>query len=578
MAKGFYVGINNVARKIKEGYVGVAEKYTQVEYIESTGTQYIDTGFTPNQDTKIVIDMQGGSSAAASGTQMFYGVGTSPTFQFGKSGSSSWGIRAYYGTTYSDVLATWDQASFKSTRRTIVQDKNKIEFDGISHEFTYAEFSCDYTMYLFGVNSSSGFTFATSMKIYSCQIYDNGILIRDFVPVINSSGEAGLYDLANNVFYTNAGTDTFAVGNSTGVLSIEDSNSSAIARRIKEAFIGIGGIARPCWSSGELAYYGTITGLSQGRYGLSAASIGNYALFAGGFYSPTSSRVATVDAYDESLTLTTPTVLSEIGYYLASANVGNYALFGGGHTGSSYSSRVNAYDKSLTRTIATALSAGRFSLSAASVGSYALFGGGSIGTNTYLSTVDAYNESLTRTTATDLSVGRFILKATSIGSYVLFGGGTDDFMTGLSTVDAYNESLTRTTATELSAGRFDLAAISMDNYALFGGGYTGSSSAVVDAYNKSLTRSIPTELSVARHYLAAATVGDYAIFGGGRNFDIGYYSTVDAYDKSLTRAVSADLSLARCELAAASVGNYALFCGGYNGSSSVTTVDAYVVA
>ena len=32
--------------------------YKQVEYIESTGTQYIDTGFIPNQDTRVVIDYQ----------------------------------------------------------------------------------------------------------------------------------------------------------------------------------------------------------------------------------------------------------------------------------------------------------------------------------------------------------------------------------------------------------------------------------------------------------------------------------------------------------------------------------------
>ena len=32
--------------------------YTQYEYIESSGTQYIDTGFKPNQNTRTVIDFQ----------------------------------------------------------------------------------------------------------------------------------------------------------------------------------------------------------------------------------------------------------------------------------------------------------------------------------------------------------------------------------------------------------------------------------------------------------------------------------------------------------------------------------------
>ena len=32
--------------------------YKRLEYIQSSGTQYIDTGFKPNQDTGITIDFQ----------------------------------------------------------------------------------------------------------------------------------------------------------------------------------------------------------------------------------------------------------------------------------------------------------------------------------------------------------------------------------------------------------------------------------------------------------------------------------------------------------------------------------------
>ena len=51
-----------------------------------------------------------------------------------------------------------------------------------------------------------------SMKLYSCKIYNNGTLVRDFVPVKNSSGTIGLYDLVNSAFYTNAGSGTFTAG------------------------------------------------------------------------------------------------------------------------------------------------------------------------------------------------------------------------------------------------------------------------------------------------------------------------------------------------------------------------------
>ena len=91
-----------------------------------------------------------------------------------------------------------------------------------------------------------------------------------------------------------------------------------------------------------------------------------------------------VDAYDSSLTRTTPTELSVARSDLASTTIGNYALFGGGNN------VVDAYDTSLTRTTPTALSQARYNLSATSVGNYALFGGGRTRTSdSYV--VDAYS-------------------------------------------------------------------------------------------------------------------------------------------------------------------------------------------
>ena len=101
-------------------------------------------------------------------------------------------------------------------------------------------------------------------------------------------------------------------------------------------------------------------------------------MFGGG---EASSRLSTVDAYNTSLTRSTPTALSVARSYLAATTVGNYALFGGGIV----SETVDAYDTSLTRSIPTVLSQWRRFLAATTVGNYALFGGGE-----YDATVDAY--------------------------------------------------------------------------------------------------------------------------------------------------------------------------------------------
>ena len=326
-----------------------------------------------------------------------------------------------------------------------------------------------------------------------------------------------------------------------------------IARRVKKAYIGIGGVARPILSNG-LEYYGTISGLSATRHSLAATSIGDYALFGGG--SGGSSKA--VDAYNKSLTRSTLEALSAGRMSLAATSIGDYALFGGGHnyvetTDGGYTkafSTVDAYNKSLTRSTPTALRFKGESLAATSIGDYALFGGGHIYAHgeygSYeTSTVDAYNKSLTRSTLEDLSVARRNLDATSIGDYALFGGGYNLVETTdgridkpLSTVDAYDKSLTRSTPTALSVARTNLAATSIGDYALFGGGHNYVDNpddwdmkplSTVDAYDKSLTRSTPTALSDGRTNLAATSIGDYALFGGGNTTFLLYTNIVDAY-------------------------------------------------
>ena len=105
-------------------------------------------------------------------------------------------------------------------------------------------------------------------------------------------------------------------------------------------------------------------------------------------------RYGTVDAYNTSLTRSTPTVLNVVRGSLAATGVGSYALFGGG-LGSSSSSTVDAYNTSLTRSTPTALRQARYSLVATTVGSYALFGGGYSGG--YSSAVDVYYPASSKT-------------------------------------------------------------------------------------------------------------------------------------------------------------------------------------
>ena len=65
-------------------------------------------------------------------------------------------------------------------------------------------------MYLFGVNTSGSTNNQLgSLRIYSCKIYDNGTLVRDFKPYYDSNGVACLFDAVSGTYYYNAGTGVF---------------------------------------------------------------------------------------------------------------------------------------------------------------------------------------------------------------------------------------------------------------------------------------------------------------------------------------------------------------------------------
>ena len=243
-----------------------------------------------------------------------------------------------------------------------------------------------------------------------------------------------------------------------------------VARKVKKAYIGVGGVARPFWTGGELTFYGFATDLSEAKYNLAAASVGDYALFAGGvlassdpvndFYDGKCTKV--VDAYDKSLTRTNPTTLYRPRFNMAATSVGNYAFFGGGQATSYYSgeytSDMDIYDTTLTQTAIASLdfNEARYNLAAASVGDYAIFAGGSNSGGGRLSSAYAYSTSLTKSTPSSLSSSRTNLSAASVGNYALFAGGSDtaNYNNPMSTtVDTYNTSLTRSTARSLTTGR-----------------------------------------------------------------------------------------------------------------------------
>ena len=180
------------------------EGYTEVQYIQSTGTQYVDTGFVPNENARLLMDAQ---LTATSGYPSLFGARSSNTKMFWLYANSATEIVFGFGSSKPTAACTM------SNRLSVDANKNTLTVNGsVLVTATASTFTAAGDLYLCAANNAGKLQYAASMKLYSCQIYDDGELIRDFVPCIDPTGAVGLYDIVGAEFYANAGFGTFAAG------------------------------------------------------------------------------------------------------------------------------------------------------------------------------------------------------------------------------------------------------------------------------------------------------------------------------------------------------------------------------
>ena len=196
-------GLHN--KGFSSGFDTTLSDYNVVEYIESTGTQYIDTGLTMEKSTTMRMEISAqltsnGNWAGVNGYmqhQASLGGGSKGLFVVDYNGNTH--IENVYFNNTLKYTQDWTSAYSGA--------KNKVAVIGMGNaENTW------------WTNISSN-RYAQVGKWYYIKVYRSGTLVRDYVPCVrNSDGVAGLYDKVENKFYTNSGTGSFGSGAATGVL------------------------------------------------------------------------------------------------------------------------------------------------------------------------------------------------------------------------------------------------------------------------------------------------------------------------------------------------------------------------
>lgn len=189
--------------------------YTEVEYIENTDQAYIDIGFKPNQDTRIITEMQTVTSVLYGRFVGAGGYNALNGMQFDYETMSTGTLNISWGT-----INGWTSYNYNGDYNKHKYDWNKNTFtidDGVfTASTTYGSFQCTENLGIFcNIYNGSGENWLKG-RMYSFKLYDDGTLIRDLVPCTrDSDGLAGAYDIVNDVFYYSPNSSTFSAGSAT---------------------------------------------------------------------------------------------------------------------------------------------------------------------------------------------------------------------------------------------------------------------------------------------------------------------------------------------------------------------------
>ena len=186
---------------VKETLVGFPDtEYTVLDYIESTGTQYIDSGIYFDKDTEVEM------IAKTNSTGLQYLFGAQGNVMVAQQTSDSCLVLDYVDTNEQYTKITSSILGYNDFHKVEIKNYDFIVDDTVIGNFSsISGFAETTTSCVFPLRDGS-----KGAQLKYLKVWQSGTLVRDFEPrVRNFDGVIGLYDKVNDVFYTNAGIGKF---------------------------------------------------------------------------------------------------------------------------------------------------------------------------------------------------------------------------------------------------------------------------------------------------------------------------------------------------------------------------------
>lgn len=178
---------------------------TELPYIASSGTQYINTGVIGKNgiDVELCVFFTEsfsdwhfllGSCLANADHSYIIGINALRTITIQR------GTNIWYDASYTFNLNTDYTIKIVGTHLYI----NGEDVCSVSDQ----SFTSPVSLYLFAANVNGDAGVYTPMALRYCKIWENGVLVRDYIPVIEN-GHAGLWDNVSETFYSDASGGEF---------------------------------------------------------------------------------------------------------------------------------------------------------------------------------------------------------------------------------------------------------------------------------------------------------------------------------------------------------------------------------
>lgn len=186
----------------------IGGQYERIEYIESNGSSYIDTGIygSDSLDIEISIIYYKISQAVfflisrVSPFERTYGVVNQPDLRF----RFDYCNKLNYIGTFTNKRITIRKSGLDIYVNNVFNNKLSLGY----------KFTTPSTLLMFGILQNGAVNSSPAGgKIYFLKMTENGMLVRDFIPVKRKSdGVIGMYDLVGRKFYTSPNGVAFTGG------------------------------------------------------------------------------------------------------------------------------------------------------------------------------------------------------------------------------------------------------------------------------------------------------------------------------------------------------------------------------